>query len=559
MSIIKEESKKIMTVAVSCAALALPSLGGTTAWYQFGEAAPGVPATGETVIVDSANGHDGVARQMVDATPTTSGDNMPRYVSAFPSEVSVFDPISKTAHVNTGALLFKPERSGNKGNGSVVLLPHDAAFESQDLTVEFFMKGEPETPDAYQYLIGQPNNDTRDRFAWTIVADKDPSRDMLIWMTNDENGNAVDTLYFNIGKKALRDGQWHHVAMTLRASDRYLSCYFDYRAVPLAESYMSRTLKNSLAYRGEQGIFVGACSGKAWGRWNGCLDEVRISNSALAPAQFLRFRGAVSPMPSVQDLDVYVSFGGKTNWFPTADGQVYNEVPGQGKPFVYLDRREDGREPVLSPLDKPEAWMYSGRDKRDGLVDFAAMYFGIGSVQRSSSTILIDDIVNDRHSLYEGSFTLEFFLKPDGVPVGDKTYLFMQHMTGGGFWCELQANGAAVLTVSDGTSHSMVCGEGVLCDGNWHHVAMVVNREEKWVDFFVDRKRINREANFQLPNTLAANYTSCLQISGGYYGAATPYQLKGWLDDLRIVRRALTEDEFLRAGKEKQRMVLIVR
>ena len=86
-----------------------------------------------------------------------------------------------------------------------------------------------------------------------------------------------------------------------------------------------------------------------------------------------------------------------------------------------------------------------------------------------------------------------------------------------------------------------------LCDGNWHHVAFVYDRDAHIVKAYVDYVRIGTTANMDIGLGNIDAYHSLIQVGGGYGLSSDAYDIKfnGWIDEFRLSNRALSKAEFL--------------
>jgi hypothetical protein len=78
---------------------------------------------------------------------------------------------------------------------------------------------------------------------------------------------------------AVANGLWHHVAMTYNGTTRVMDLFVDYVDVG------GGTVANALVYDDSAMRFGGSGGGRAF---DGNIDEVRLSDSVLAPNEFLR-------------------------------------------------------------------------------------------------------------------------------------------------------------------------------------------------------------------------------------------------------------------------------
>ena len=92
---------------------------------------------------------------------------------------------------------------------------------------------------------------------------------------------------------------------------------------------------------------------------------------------------------------------------------------------------------------------------------------------------------------------------------------------------------------------------GNVADGNWHHVALVLDRTNQKARFYLDKNLVGEEAeDFTLASevsTKSASYAP-LKIGDGWGGNNSSAWQDLSVDELRITKRALATEEFLTAG-----------
>ena len=182
--------------------------------------------------------------------------------------------------------------------------------------------------------------------------------------------------------------------------------------------------------------------------------------------------------------------------------------------------------------------------------------------------IIIDDFSknNNKHLISSGDFTAEFFLKVPTTPT--KTLRVLVENSG------VKGAGTIYLTISssylyctlysqdefekyettDGykmTATDFYTSVGNIVGGDWHHVALVVDRTNKRAMLYLDGKLIRGAEDFVLASD-ASNYTYSdyryLKIGDGYSGNSANAFENLSIDEFRITRRALAPQEFLMAG-----------
>ena len=110
-------------------------------------------------------------------------------------------------------------------------------------------------------------------------------------------------------------------------------------------------------------------------------------------------------------------------------------------------------------------------------------------------------------------------------------------VTGGRWVMRINSSGVLNVQVGGGT----ISGSSVLTDGQWHHVAAVLDNDGSpdlnEVKLYVDGLE---EAVPGISVAISTSYSNKVKI--GVYGSTANY-FNGWLDDVRIYDRALTDPE----------------
>lgn len=144
------------------------------------------------------------------------------------------------------------------------------------------------------------------------------------------------------------------------------------------------------------------------------------------------------------------------------------------------------------------------------------------------------------------NFTIELFYKMDG-DVGAWRTLFKRF--GGN---NVQVNlgtvsnnkvGAQFITADNSSSTKTIYDSDFTNDGQWHHVALVVDQTGE-----TKTARLYRDYKLRDSATLAANLTSVVRNKDPKWyviGSGDGYEFNGWLDSVRVTLRALEPQEFL--------------
>lgn len=163
-------------------------------------------------------------------------------------------------------------------------------------TVEFFVKGGAQAQ--YAGLVRcNADRDSANVPVWAISASGDAASGQckklrIRCSTQAEDGKINESAVNEDTPAVFGDYRWHHVALTLKQSldadgkrQTELALYMDYSSEPV----WTKTVLGSLNYgTGYAGVWLGASS-SATAFFKGRIDELRVSQGILKPAQFLRF------------------------------------------------------------------------------------------------------------------------------------------------------------------------------------------------------------------------------------------------------------------------------
>ena len=533
------------------------------AWYRFEEGTIGTRTTKTTYLVDSANGGTFHARcHGVDASGVINDGNadyFPTFADGMLGSAFVYDPISGTCVANKGSLNFRTANSVKKsgsydsGLGGIVNSANPLLYGLKSMSAEFFFKSDCEKNQTagYQTLLALPCRGGT-IYTWGFMAHKDGSMPFEIATASSQANNNLCNSTYNC-----HDGKWHHAAMTCDGSVEgkiTLKLYIDYQLS------VTKTLSQELFHTGDFPLYVGAATGNNWRKWVGNIDEVRIVKRVLDPSEFLRLRFTdAEPETVTEDTAVYISFDRLGAALPAAESDLrfatrldMNEViGGTDVPAACFVKHPSGFMPELDTVTKARAILYPARGMDlPGLTDLASFHFKTNA-ERSSSSFAVRDVVGDAHTIVspDGSCTIEMFVKADTPPQGDFTYLFCQQnaKAGGDFRLGVATSGKLIYIVGGNTSPYLSCN---LCDGKWHHLAFVLDRKAKQAILYFDRQAVHVMDNVAYDSQVYAD-NPYLQIAGGYGTEnSRGFQLNGWMDDVRISRRALKPGEFLTDRKQ---------
>ncbi len=520
----------------------------TTAWYHFDEGDIGTkPARGETVILNAIDNslYPGKAYQHANANFQISEDStyMPIYTNAFPSPATWWDPVTGERGTDGKSLFFKSKTADAYREGPIVMVEDGGALTPKTVTIEcFFRSAEFASDVCWQTLVLRDASDVTastafEPFFIRVSAQKGFScvfhttvagRDGVV-MPNNVGGG---------GSYYYRDGNWHHMALVIDDDAKKAELFVDYASVS------SKTFEGTLVADGD--IYIGNTYSKSYGVWHGCIDEVRFSDTALKPSEFLRYDEYSRPLD--KDVVLHSSFV-RPDWFGPTNAAYTVENLCSGDVKLYL-RTNSGTNTVVDVV--PSGTYRHGVLSEEERANHGSFHFQVNEKKDGAfygPYLCIDDIVDGRHSVLTNSFTLEGFFKldPGAINYG---YLVCMHREGGaGSWfCTFNSSGSLEFQLWDKQKGKRVpVGSfGGVKKDEWHHIAMTYDRATSNACFYVDYKLMgSRKLDFDA--SYSSNYSPYLCVGNGY--GDTYYGIEGYYDEIRLTARALLPQEFLTCSR----------
>lgn len=551
---------RLATVALAGAAASSASAT-TTAWWRFDDKAPGQQTTNSTDwVVDSISY---VQAQPIMMKGTTDNEfdaatpaPRPAYIAPFATGF-VYDPVTKERRENVAAMNFSAQ-PGRDANGTKDLPSYYAAAlrvggaaegqaeatqPSDAITVECFVRT---TATGADFNGLAPIFAKRKGWDW-------PKESYALYM--DGAGKMVARLkgapyFYNDSNRqyCVNDGKWHHVALTYSASDAKVKVYVDYRLD------MEKTIEGggqiaydeSTATPNLHALWIGGTAnyGESNGRrtFPGDIDELRISDTALKPEEFLRLETPDEPtyrltfdMPSANG---YVDSTSKRTFLDTSrrvsDGLFLSAwlkcTDEKNKPGSALYDTE------MTSADALRAGVFSNATANAAAVEFQPKTEG-------GRYVKVENFTKEFLGNQRGSFTAECFFKTRG-PVGTSQTIFQIGATptmkvlfnadnsGRLFYCWNTNSWAGAAGTHTDTNRPD--------DGQWHHVAFVYDDVRKQIRCYLDYRR-----DYAVCATNALDLNASLMVGGGYSGGKFGQCFDGWIDDVRVTKAALSPEEFL--------------
>jgi len=550
--------------AVAAAMTAATTFADTVAWWHFDEEDPGTTATSgvvtESVFGSKATSYYTWSNQVDQA----SNECRPAFGRAFP-DLAVCDPVSGTTNANKSAMKFKIARGGATPNGNAGRAYYGGALKIDDgntlysgctgaVTIEAFVCTTGGVYNTFAPIIGCLASASWTSEKWAIYMELDGRIAVRF------NGNVWYSGNSMPGTMKINDGRWHHIAVTWNGST--IKIYVDY-AMDKKGDNSDRAYSKSgtidytgtATWMGGYGSYDNSAGGR---RFPGLIDEVRISSVALTPDQFLRLVPATGADAETAlrlrfDSDASASFSETEVLGGTFENQfVYHAVAGAGCSSIDTENKAgdtmaDGvfAEGVVNTASFGQATNAAGK----------ANYF---EVTKATSLVWPDgcDASATNHN-----YTIEaFFRTRSSSPVrqnivkfGTDAHLPAQFITG-------DANHSHQMDFiynAAGTWKSFQTpADRPVDDGGWHHLAFVSDASNRLMRAYLD---------YELFNTVTAVYD---KVEKGYplvIGAkenASGQFFDGWIDDVRITKRALRPEEFLTThavGPESPQSLLLAK
>ena len=505
----------------------------TIAWYHFDEVAPGVPVTSDVRFLNSVDseklsGSPYSVGQPGTTKYTTLGnlpELMPVATNNIADTIYVIDPVGGIREENANSLFFTYADDDTNNlparYGGCVQVTSDSSLSLSAVTVEFFVfpvRLTSRTNNGYQLVAKQSTGTGKFTYSICLTSGGKPYVNVY-----DSSGTLMNTT--GIGKfessTSILDDRWHHVALTVNGKAAKL--YVDGL---LAKSV---TLTGNLHYKDDAPLYIGA-SQMGYYVSGGFIDEVRISDKALQPNQFLHMKSV--------NLE-------KTLFHAGFEGDLGVETTMSIPEFTGVEGRVDT---VASPS-------LPGFDAQN--VPYERIGDRLGNEIRkpnASSVFLKDSTITYPHcpNLESPEMTIEFFMKYQAASNYASILRFGKSYTNPGsnpVWnIGLNIDASQIMMRIDTTTTENQTREfgNTFLDGEWHHVAVTIAQREGGITLRMYDNYKQVGADRLLTGSLNYEKGSCLGIGRSSVSKAG---FTGWIDELRISRGVLSVDEFMRRGR----------
>lgn len=400
-----------------------------------------------------------------------------------------------------------------------VELPSADAICGGDFTAEFFACAEQGQGNCG--LIRQLRAGST-AVLWQIGLDANAR---IVFSSWDGQGSSPETTHNVHYGAALEADRWHHVAVTYRAESRYVELFYDGERVN--SSHLGYSLKDVATNVNVRTLLLG----RRQNGFDGEIDEVRVTGRVLDPAEFLSFPDGMRPLTAL------VHFGFDGSW--ANDSRTCVSVPDASH-----EAHAGGSDPAISGGRLAGKYLYEGASRT------AESFWSTNTHFVSISKGVVSMVSSANPFFASPRITTEAFVRFPTPNIENYTDVLAYSVGSMSVWTIRMLNNKPYVLIR-GTSYSVASKSDavLLNDGNWHHLALVLEENEAATEtavvLYVDG----------VPG--AEGTVACsIPTSGGtdsYVLAAGTVNLGHYsvfdIDEVRISRKALAPSEFIQFGR----------
>ena len=519
----------------------------TVLWYRFEEHEPGYVMKSSDRVTNEVN-----AATLEGQPKSGYSSKWPRYV-AFPSSFgAIYDPVTGEMYANSTAVNL-PETSPNETGFEInsyrpprIETPDNVALHLQSFTVEMFVARMGRYRGANEPLVSkQQDGEAKTRCNYLIYRDQ-PGSNTFQFQVRVSNGagsystscsssaiSAGTSVKGTIGSKS---NFWDHVAVTFDAETRTEIAYVNYVEVgrrQFNEGYGMEYADFPLII-GASGASNGSYDNIGFG---GSIDEFRISDTALQPAQFLRI---CSPVALPETTHLY-TFDCATNFSWNSTNPWRNLAPvtneGDKKMVAYK---------ISYPTVGKDEEETSGSIARSGLLagvsaeNGASFHTSTNSPATDATSGYLKAFGCSRFFATDFTFEMAFKMPPQPtstrLPGADDSGFLVFARTWG---IRVFRGSTGQLSFYDGNNYNL----GRYNDNEWHRLAYVFEKESGEHRVYIDGIQVFAKTRARNAGTDDDWY---LLSEGNLWGKNWGLNLSaGWIDDVRVTEKALRPCEFL--------------
>lgn len=533
-----------MIVAAS-AMLPLATMATTVAYWPLAGAS-GVRTTTETVFANEGDGGtmDAVPVVVRNYYGSQEGDAkfLPVGTNAFPTAYGVYDPVAKANKAAATGLNFDSwSMNGNWWTKQYIAtysgclkVSNANALKLPTFTVECFVMPATSRSGYTQCLAVMPmsvavdgSNEVVGKESWGIRFYGD--RPFLAYSyVAGGTTNYVNTTPSS-GTKVPFDNRWHHLAFSVDRTT--LKIYIDY-----VLEY-TQTLSGEVVYDQDADLFIGGGTFPKQSYY-GSMAHFRVSDEALTPDKFLHFTRTERAADEANDVLLHINFeavdGISTNnvfFNQAATGSAVHLSATNSagvvdytkfSPDVYTNKLYSSRRASIAS-DNLLSWNRTGNSNGEPCVEWLPS----------------EDV------FAESSFTVEMFVKTSTFD--SYTHLFKRRLdnniNGNQIWIGgLKLNDQINFTLINGPD-AITDKTGTIKNGAWHHIAVVYDKDSRSLSYYRDWELIQTSTKASAVSVTSVA-TRPIEI-GGSPLTGTNAKFNGFIDEVRITKRALGVKEFL--------------
>lgn len=520
----------------------------TVAWWRFGDLGPQGGAAGAatafTNLVD-AMAFPAVAASFDGWTTGAEAAYMPVTVPLgnATDALYVYDPVTGQSHAPSTALRCPWGGDGSKKSGGAVVayapeLIGCGEGQSGDFTFECFFRTSEASLARTSKMVCVAKQLSPNLGAWCIMV-----YGRKLWtrvrVTSAASPDGLSSQ--GGGNTEVTPDEWHHAALVYSARERTFRLYLDYKveATVVCAGGTDDEVSRIMAKAGEP-IYLGKSMAVNQDRsLAGDMAEARISDAVLAREDFLRFRET--------------GFGGdRLSADPDTSGWFSLDAADLPTTFLGANAKlQDGQSILGLSLVAPEGAAPAA--SAPGVVTSAVVRAASTKAAGQANAASLACLTNNGRNAYlkvagwqgllGGSLTQEFLFRLAHAPVvGQNSNLNSYGLCCSSFLKMLvnQANGTFLCRIKTTTDEKDVSSAAPVAVGVWHHVAFVHDAEAPRTSVYLDGVLLGTH-----PGRLRMSEGQDYVFAFAQDHANAPQLFDGWIDEIRLTRRALRLDEFL--------------
>ena len=405
--------------------------------------------------------------------------------------------------------------SGGTSSARLVASP-SLSFYAGDFTIEMFFRCE-----AGNALLGSYGQ------AYLLYS---PGR-FYVYLDNGKLA-VWNSAWGTVGSKSgIVDGAWHHLAVTWEQESRMLRFYVDGTLV------CSQTRDSDFSAATNASLYMGSADNPGANNFKDAqFDEIRMTARRLDPKGFLCFSRRTFYRETTAALTFESAIALNSASTEISVGSANNKTHELASPGV-------------AP----------GADYSCGTT---GVRLASASCYHAAKTSIDDNynggglkLYDNSGTLCDGSFTAETFIRIGRLSQTLDSYVFSRPES----WALYVDAATRKLKASACGATFATSPRRVTLDG-WHHLAYVYDADTRTCTAYLDYMAIGSVSGIDVLLKAGASTSNYV-----YYGGKSEWSYglvncfgEAWFDELRITRRALSAEEFLRADVARQRGFIVL-